>query len=403
MTTDQKALITATVPILRENGLLLTKYFYNRMFIHHPDLKNIFNMGNQKTDKQQMALAMAVLAYAENIADPKVLMPVVDRIGHKHVSLDIRPEHYRIVGHHLLASIQEVLRDAATPDIVDAWTIAYNQLAAIMSGHESGLYQEKTSQMHGWTGWRPFKVERKVWESEEITSFYLVPVNGGKVARHVPGQFISLRIFLPEMQVNQARQYSLSSAPDDSYYRISVKRELGKEIDANGMISNRLHDHVSEGDMVDLTAPAGNFVLPELLDAPVTLISGGVGLTPLLSMLYSLVDKGHPFPITWLHGCRNERVHAFKKQVAELADQHAQVRHHIFYDLASETDQAAGILNGFLDIQGIDGLELDPNGHYFLCGPSVFISKQYKDLVSAGINKDNIHFEEFGPQVLSLN
>ena len=101
MTTEQKALITATVPVLRENGVLLTKYFYNRMFTHHPELKNLFNMGNQKSGKQQTELALAVLAYAENIADPMVLLPVVDRIGHKHVSLDIRPEQYQIVGRHL--------------------------------------------------------------------------------------------------------------------------------------------------------------------------------------------------------------------------------------------------------------------------------------------------------------
>ncbi len=92
MTSEQKQLISATVPVLKENGVMLTKHFYARMFSHNPELKNLFNMGNQQSGKQQTALAMAVLAYAENIANPGVLMPVVDRIGHKHVSLDIRPE-----------------------------------------------------------------------------------------------------------------------------------------------------------------------------------------------------------------------------------------------------------------------------------------------------------------------
>ncbi|WP_449440586.1 globin domain-containing protein [Pedobacter steynii] len=157
MTSEQKQWISATVPVLKENGILLTKYFYNRMFTHNPELKNLFNMGNQQSGKQQTALAMAVLAYAENIANPGVLMPVVDRIGHKHVSLDIRPEQYQIVGRHLIASIQEVLGDAATPEIVDAWTAAYQQLANLMSGHEAKLYEQKTVQPHGWTGWRPLK------------------------------------------------------------------------------------------------------------------------------------------------------------------------------------------------------------------------------------------------------
>lgn len=403
MTTDQKALITATVPVLRENGVLLTKYFYNRMFTHHSELKNLFNMGNQKSDKQQTALALAVLAYAENIANPMVLLPVVDRIGHKHVSLDIRPEHYIIVGKHLIASIQEVLGEAATPAIVDAWTAAYQQLAALMSGHEAGIYQQKTITEYGWTGWRPFVVKQKIAESAEITSFYLYPSDGGKVASHQPGQFISLRTFLPELKLNQARQYSISSAPNNEYYRISVKRELGKEIDTNGMISNRLHDHVHEGDVLEITAPSGNFVLADGLDAPVTLISGGVGLTPLLSMLQSLISNDHQHPVTWLHGCRNEGVHAFKHYVEAMASGFPNLAHYTFYNEPTEENKQAGIYAGFLDIAGIPEFNADPNAHYFVCGPAVFIQKQYRDLLAAGVDKDRIYFEEFGPQVLSLN
>ncbi|VTQ07679.1 Nitric oxide dioxygenase [Sphingobacterium daejeonense] len=139
MNEQQIALIKATVPVLKENGILLTSYFYERMFKHNPELKHVFNMGNQKSGKQQTALAMAVLAYAENIENPSVLMGVVDHIGHKHTSLDIRPEHYQIVGNHLISSIKEVLGESATDELLEAWTIAYNQLAAIMSGHEAHI------------------------------------------------------------------------------------------------------------------------------------------------------------------------------------------------------------------------------------------------------------------------
>ncbi|PTR01606.1 nitric oxide dioxygenase [Mucilaginibacter yixingensis] len=403
MTNEQKAIITATVPVLRENGVALTKYFYNRMFTHHPELKNMFNMGNQKSDRQQTALALAVLAYAENIADPSVLLPAVDHIGHKHTSLDIRPEHYIIVGTQLIASIQEVLGDAATPEIIDAWTVAYNQLAQLMIGHEASLYTQQTNRDNGWTGWRPFLVKKKVAESAEITSFYLYPADGGKVPAHQPGQYISLRTFLPALNLKQARQYSISSAPNADYYRISVKKELGPDLDANGLISNYLHDFVKAGDTVDLTAPAGNFILGGDVDAPVTFISGGVGLTPLVSMLHTLVDRKHAHPITWLHGCRNESVHAFKEQIAAIAEQNQQLTQHVFYNQPSEANKAAGILEGHLDIKEVSDLALNPEGHYFICGPSVFIQKQYHDLVAAGVKKDRIYFEEFGPSVLSLN
>ena len=402
MTSEQNAIITATVPVLKENGVLLTKHFYSRMFTHHPELKNLFNMGNQQTGKQQTALAMAVLAYAENIANPAVLLPVVDRIGHKHVSLDIRPEQYQIVGRHLIASIGEVLGDAATPAILDAWTEAYNQLAALMSGHEAGLYTKQVAEQ-GWTGWRNFTVKHREDESSEITSFYLYPADGGKVAKHLPGQFISLRIFLPQLDLNQIRQYSLSSKPDDNYYRISVKREIGTALNTDGMISNRLHNHIKVGDIVELTPPAGNFTLRDKIDGPVTFLSGGVGQTPLISMLSDLLENGTDHPVTWLHGCRGESVHAFKDQINQFDEQHENFVQQVFYSEATSAHVDAGILQGHLDIAQIEQFEPDPKGHYYICGPSVFITKQYNDLVEAGIKRTNIHFEEFGPQTLALN
>jgi nitric oxide dioxygenase len=403
MTNDQKKIITATVPVLRENGVVLTTHFYNRMFKHHPDLKNMFNMGNQQSGKQQKALAMAVLAYAEHISNPGVLLPELDRIGHKHTSLDIRPEHYPIVGNHLLASIQEVLGEAATPEILDAWEAAYDQLANLMVGIEGDMYKSQTAKPNGWTGWRPFKVGKKSKESAEITSFYLYPADGGKVVPHLPGQFVSLRVFLPELNLNQARQYSLSNAPNEEYYRISVKREPGVDLNTNGLISNHLHDQVVEGDLVNLTCPTGNFVLTQDLQAPITLISGGVGLTPLMSMLHNLVENNHEHPITWLHACRSGSVHAFQEEVRHLMDAQPNIKHHIFYDTLNELDREKGIVEGPLSLSKIDSINHESNTHYFICGPSGFIKKQYQDLVEKGVDKNRIYFEEFGPALLGLN
>ena len=403
MTSEQKQWISATVPVLKENGVLLTKHFYNRMFTHNPELKNLFNMGNQQSGKQQTALAMAVLAYAENIANPGVLMPVVDRIGHKHVSLDIRPEQYQIVGRHLIASIQEVLGIAATLEIVDAWTVAYQQLANLMSGHEAKLYEQKTAQQYGWKGWRPFKVGKINVESAEITSFYLFPSDGGKVAAHVPGQYISVKVFLPEMKLYQARQYSISSTPAQDYYRISVKAEKGTGLDTNGLISNYFHDVIKEGDIVDITAPAGDFKLAKDLAAPVVLISGGVGLTPMISMLQNLVEQKFTYPITWLHGCRNRSVHAFKDQLDQIVNANESIEQHVFYDAPTALDKQEGVMEGFLDINKIASLPQYPGTMYYVCGPAPFIRKQYQDLISRGIEKESILFEEFGPALLQLN
>lgn len=397
MTTEQKQLVTATVPVLREHGVLLTTHFYNRMFTHNPELKHVFNMGNQQNGKQQTALAMAVLAYAANIENPSVLMPVIDSIGHKHTSLDIRPEHYAIVGKHLLASIAEVLGDAATPELLEAWAIAYQQLAGIMSGHEQGLYAQQVSKHAGWTGWKPFIVKQKVKESSEITSFYLYPADGGAVADFLPGQYISLRLFLPELNLLQPRQYSISCAPNGQYYRISVKKETGAR-HPDGLISNRLHQHIQEGDVVELSAPAGTFTLKEDISRPKVFISGGVGQTPLIAMLEALAGKKADTPITWVHGCRNENVHAFRDHLAQLSDV-TNLNPHIFYDQPETQAQHTG----WVDLSEIKSEVLQPGADYYICGPAPFIAKHYGFLVENGVDTAAIHFEEFGPASLQLN
>ncbi|WP_228453095.1 globin domain-containing protein [Chryseobacterium sp. CH1] len=147
MNTKQKELVKATVPVLKSNGTDLTKHFYTRMFKHNPELKNIFNMGNQASGKQQNALAGAVLAYAENIENPEVLINALKSIGNKHVSLNITPDQYDIVGLHLISSIQEVLGETANTELIEAWTQAYNELAQVMISIENDLYQSTLKKM----------------------------------------------------------------------------------------------------------------------------------------------------------------------------------------------------------------------------------------------------------------
>ncbi|MEP6804666.1 MAG: globin domain-containing protein, partial [Flavobacterium sp.] len=160
MNSHQKELIKATIPILKSSGEELTQYFYARMFRHHPELKNIFNMGNQANGKQKSALAHSVLAYAENIEDPSILIGVLKGIGTKHRSLNIQPKQYKIVGTHLIASIDEVMGEAATSEIIDAWTVAYYQLAGIMIDLEKELYAQNAAKPGSWNGWRKFTIKK---------------------------------------------------------------------------------------------------------------------------------------------------------------------------------------------------------------------------------------------------
>jgi nitric oxide dioxygenase len=184
LTTEQKSLVKATVPILESQGEDITRVFYNNLLRDIPSLKNIFNAANQAHMAQPRALAHAVYAYAKHIDDPSVLMPAIELIANKHASLLVKAEHYPIVGKYLLGAMAEVLGDALTPDIVDAWTVAYGDLADIFIKVEQDLYDST----NGWTDWRDFRIAKKIVENSEITSFYLTPVDGQALPEFKPGK-----------------------------------------------------------------------------------------------------------------------------------------------------------------------------------------------------------------------
>ncbi len=390
-------LVKATVPALEAHGLELTQHFYRRMFSHDPELKNIFNMGNQAGGHQQQALANAVLAYARNIDNPAALAPVASRIAHKHASIGIRAEHYPIVGGHLLASIREVLGTAATDEIVAAWAEAYQALAELLIAAEAELYRAAATQPGGWDGWRDFVVARKEPESELITSFYLVPADGGRLPPFVPGQFVSLVLYLPELGHEQIRQYSLSEAPNGEYFRISVKREGA---DPAGLVSNRLHESVGVGDAVRLSPPYGDFYLHEDRDTPVVLVSGGVGLTPMVSMLNAL--EGTSRRVVFVHGARNGRVHALKGHVERIAAERAHVEHIVFYDAPAAEDVCGRDFHfeGVIELGRVRPRVELPDADYYLCGPLPFMLKQRDTLLGWGVARERIHYEVFGPDQL---
>jgi nitric oxide dioxygenase len=206
--------VKATAPVLAEQGYPIIECFYRRLFEAHPALKNLFNMRHQERGEQQRALASAVLAYATNIDNLGALQAAVTRIAHKHASLYVRPEQYPTVGEHLLAAIKEVLGAAATEPIVGAWGEAYQELAGILIQAEADLYAESAARPGGWRGWRDFVLRHKRQESEVITSFFLEPQDGGRVADFKPGQYISVVVDVPRLGLQQIRQYSLSDAPN---------------------------------------------------------------------------------------------------------------------------------------------------------------------------------------------
>jgi len=392
-------IIKSTVPALEVHGTAITSRFYERMFAENPELLNIFNHANQKQGRQQTALANAVYAAALHIDKLEAILPVVKQIAHKHRSLGVKPEHYPIVGRNLLAAIKEVLGDAATDEILGAWAEAYGVIADAFIGVEAGMYERAEAQAGGWPGFREFAVRRKVRESDVITSFYLVPRDGGELAAYEPGQYVSVRMDIPGEANTHIRQYSLSDSPGQDYYRISVKREEALADRPAGIVSNYLHDRVGEGDVVRLSAPAGDFTLDLEDRRPVVLISGGVGLTPMVSMLRTLAETDPERPATFLHAARNGDVHALKAQVEELASVHPQVTVRWCYENPTERDRAEGAFHkeGRIDLAWLKEVVPNADSVFYFCGPVPFMKGVYRALKEWGVPDEDARYEFFGP------
>ncbi|MFQ2150019.1 NO-inducible flavohemoprotein [Aeromonas jandaei] len=386
------AVIKSTIPLLESAGPALTQHFYQRMFSHNPELKDIFNLAHQRSGGQPLALFNAVAAYARNIDNLGVLAGAVERIAHKHTGFLIQPEQYHIVGSHLLATLKELGGSAVTDEVLEAWGKAYGVLADIFIGREREIYQEKANQSGGWQGTRTFIIKEKRAESEFITSFLLTPEDGKPVLTFQPGQYLSIKLVHPELEHHEIRQYSLSDAPNGRDYRISVKREQ------QGQVSNLLHDRLQAGDKIEVMPPTGDFYLKADGKTPVVLLSAGVGLTPMMSMLNQLLASDHQADITWLHACEHGRVHAFREDIRSKISQHTNLVSRVWYREPAESDKQGEDYDftGTMDLNTVKE-RIIPEAHYYFCGPLGFMQEVKRQLTEAGIPASQLHYEVFGP------
>lgn len=250
MTPEHIKLIQSTVPVLREHGVALTSYFYQRMLKNHPELKNTFNLDHQSSGRQPRALAAAVLAYAEHIENPSVLAKAVDRMTNKHVSLDIQPEQYAIVGENLLHSISEVLNVAMDSELIAAWKEAYTQLAELLIGVEKEKYQTLNDKTGGWTGWREFRIIA-VNDTPTGKHFSFIAADGQTIAVAQADESISIRVKVPQQELHQPLQFKFSQAQNAQYDIDVAPVEDASEYS----VANILLHHYHVGDVVEISAP----------------------------------------------------------------------------------------------------------------------------------------------------
>lgn len=391
LTPEQIPLIKATVPALEAHGVAITETMYRHLF-KDATVRDLFNQANHENGMQPRALAAAILAYAKHIDALGALSPMVERIAQKHVGLQILPEHYPYVAAALLTAIKEVLGDAATDEIMAAWGNAYWALADILIGRERTLYGAIAETPGGWSGWRDFVIEAVIPECAVISSFVLRPVDGAPVMAHKPGQYLTFNLDLGDGAPTK-RNYSISGAANGETYRISVKRE------PEGRASVWMHDEARVGTVLRVAPPAGDFFLPDAPERPVVLMSGGVGLTPMVAMLETIAERHPDLPVHYVHGTLNGETHAMRDHVAQLCAGRDNLRASVFYEVPRLEDAAGRDYDhdGRITPAWLLSQTETSEAEYYLCGPRPFLAAMVRALNEGGVPRERVHFEYFGP------
>lgn len=371
MNEQKKDIIKETVPVLEQYGEEITKRFYQNMFDAHPELLNMFNQTNQKAGDQPKALANTVLAAARHIDDLEALTPAVTGIAHKHRALYVQPEHYPIVGKYLLEGIKEVLGDAATPEILGAWEEYYGEVAQVFIDVEKDMYADAA-----WSGFQPFEVVRKDVMSEDIVRFTVK--NDSIPMDFKAGQYITVKVDPADYPYEALRHYSICSIYTDDGLQFAVKRE-GAD-DTEGVVSHHMHNDVNIGDTIELSAPAGDFMLEENHD-DILFIAGGVGATPVMAMIEEALEAGKD--AKFIYSAYNYDNLPFKDGMYALEDK---------MDITVKLSEEDAVINQN-DLRGHQYREV------YICGSMGFMNAMMKNLTEVGFKESQIHFEPFGPKM----
>lgn len=265
----------------------------------------------------------------------------------------------------------------------------------------TALRIQREQAQHSWNGIRKFEVQKKHLEADDQCSFYLIPHDGKPLPLFKPGQYLTFKLNVPGRDKPIIRCYSLSDSPSDKYYRVTIKRvpaPRDKDVPP-GVGSNFFHDHIGEGDIVDVQAPRGDFFIKPEEGTPAVLIGGGIGITPMMSMVARICEV-NPNREVWLfYGLRSSSDHAFKASFEELAEQNDNLRLCICYSQPNEGDVEGK------DYQFAERVTVDlfkktlPSSNYefYICGPPPMMATLPQALEDWGVPPSRIFMEAFGP------
>ncbi|MCP4492446.1 MAG: 2Fe-2S iron-sulfur cluster binding domain-containing protein [Gammaproteobacteria bacterium] len=270
---------------------------------------------------------------------------------------------------------------------------------------------ESVSSGQVWEGFREFIVERREMEdnNQSICSFYLISSDGKLLPTFKPGQFLTFKLQIDDPISNKTKSvvrcYSLSDAPRSGYLRVSIKRVTPPtdqpDIPA-GISSNFFHDHVQQGSRLQVKTPSGHFHLMEQDPLPIVLIGGGIGITPMLSILNTLLEKGSNREIWLYYGIRNGDEHIMKQQLLALDEVHDNFHLHVCYSSAKRTDIAGADYHhsGRIGIPLLRATLKLMHYQFYVCGPKPMMESLIPELEEWGVNSDDIYYESFGPATL---
>lgn len=267
-----------------------------------------------------------------------------------------------------------------------------------------------------WPGWREFRVVRRVFEDRAQTqcSFYLEPVDGGTLPAFKPGQFLTFQLQLTDGEGaaqgtgrTLTRCYSLSDRPGEASYRITVKRAPPPSGQAGlpaGLASNHLHDRVREGDVLRVKAPSGHFHIDMDASLPAVLIGGGIGITPMMSMLRWCLAQQPGRPIHLFYGVRHGGEQAFKQQLESLAASHAGFHLNVVYSRPDADDVQGRDFHhsGHIDVDLLRRVLPHGRHAFYVCGSAALMESLVPALAAWGVSVGDIHFEAFGPSSVRL-
>ncbi|MGH8094669.1 MAG: 2Fe-2S iron-sulfur cluster-binding protein [Chthoniobacterales bacterium] len=262
------------------------------------------------------------------------------------------------------------------------------------------LRQQKAASGLSWNGWRKFLVTKKIVECGDICSFQLAPHDKKSLPDFRPGQYLTFQLDIPGQTKPIIRCYSLSDCPRHDIYRVTIKRIPPGAKDAPpGLASSFFHEQIKEGDILDVKAPSGQFCLDPAGGSGVVLIGSGIGVTPVLSMLNTLVAQGSRREIWFFHGIRNRSEHAMKEHLKAIARDNPNVHLHVCaskpdpdYELGRDYDH-----EGRVSVKLIKTLLPSSNFDFYLCGPGPMMQDITEGLKEWGVPEKHIHYETFGP------